>query len=137
MRRLAWLLHRHQRAALEGFGINVSDLHVLSLLRADGPCTPSDIGQVLGLRSGTLTAQLDRLERRGLIVRRPHPDDRRKLLIEITEAGDGPLIALRNSLGGVFATFPPEWQTEFATVTAALCAEDERQRGVVSSADVD
>lgn len=35
----------------------------------------------------TVTGLLDTLERRGLVQRRPHPTDRRSLLVSITDQG--------------------------------------------------
>jgi DNA-binding PadR family transcriptional regulator len=37
--------------------------------------------------SASATSVLDTLEKRGLLVRRPHPDDGRKLVIDLTDAG--------------------------------------------------
>ena len=39
------------------------------------------------LSSAGITSRVDRLERRGLIIRLPDPDDRRGVLIELTEHG--------------------------------------------------
>jgi DNA-binding MarR family transcriptional regulator len=48
---------------------------------------PSALAARLGVTSGTTTALVDRLEVHGLVVRTPHPDDRRSLLVVATEAG--------------------------------------------------
>ena len=39
------------------------------------------------LSSGAMTNRIDRLEDRGLVEREPDPDDRRGVLVELTEAG--------------------------------------------------
>ena len=39
------------------------------------------------MSSASATSVLDTLEKRELLVRRPHPDDRRKLVIDLTDAG--------------------------------------------------
>lgn len=54
---------------------------------ASGPLTPHEINAHLHLTSGSVTTLVDRLEQRGLVVRRPHPSDRRKVLVEITAEG--------------------------------------------------
>jgi DNA-binding MarR family transcriptional regulator len=41
----------------------------------------------LDVSTGAMTNRLDKLERRGLIRRAPDPDDRRGVLLELTEAG--------------------------------------------------
>jgi DNA-binding MarR family transcriptional regulator len=42
---------------------------------------------VAGLSSGAVTTAIDRLERAGLARRTADPDDRRKVLVELTESG--------------------------------------------------
>jgi DNA-binding MarR family transcriptional regulator len=59
----------------------------------DGPRTVGQLATAAGVRPTTLTSLLDRLERRGLLVRRPSPDDRRSLLVELT--ADGRSVARR------------------------------------------
>lgn len=54
---------------------------------ADGPLTPSEISARLIVPSATMTATLDTLERRGWIERRTNPDDRRSILVTVTEDG--------------------------------------------------
>lgn len=54
---------------------------------ADGPLTPNEINAHLHLTSGSVTSLVDRLEQRGLVTRGPHPTDRRKVLVAITDAG--------------------------------------------------
>jgi DNA-binding MarR family transcriptional regulator len=46
-----------------------------------------DLNRAFGMRPSTLTAVLDRLERRGLIERRVNPNDRRSSLLIATPAG--------------------------------------------------
>jgi DNA-binding MarR family transcriptional regulator len=49
--------------------------------------SPSEISAALLVASGTLTSRLDRLERKGLIRRVPHPSDRRSTEVELTDVG--------------------------------------------------
>ena len=74
-----------QRAASR-FGISRTDLHLIDRLRSDGPQKPSLLARSLGLTSGGLSIALERLERVGYIRRSPHPDDRRSVLVEATDA---------------------------------------------------
>jgi len=53
-------------------------------LEADGPLTQRDLGERLALTSGAITMLVDRLERAGWVHRRPHPGDRRYVLIELS-----------------------------------------------------
>jgi DNA-binding MarR family transcriptional regulator len=46
-----------------------------------------DLAKRADLSSGAMTNRLDRLEEAGLVKRVPDPDDRRGVLVELTEAG--------------------------------------------------
>ena len=84
-----------QRAASH-FGIGRTDLHLIDRLRSDGPQTPSELARSVGLTSGGLSIALERLERIGYIRRSQHPDDRRSVLVEPTEA----IVPLENHVFG-------------------------------------
>src|SRR6185312_194532 len=64
-------------------GVNVTDMECLALLFFKGIATPTELSKHTSLSSGATTAMLDRLERAGMILRRPNPDDRRGSLIEV------------------------------------------------------
>ena len=72
-------LFRH--AISERVGLNPTDMESLRLLFLNGVATPSELARHTGLTSGATTAMLDRLEKAGLIERRPNPNDRRGTLI--------------------------------------------------------
>jgi DNA-binding MarR family transcriptional regulator len=84
-----------QRAASH-FGISRTDLHLIDRLRSEGPQTPSELARSVGLTSGGLSIALERLERIGYIHRSQHPDDRRSVLVEATEA----ILPLENQVFG-------------------------------------
>ena len=71
----------------ERLGVNVTDMECLTLLNSKGLSTPSELARHTGLSSGATTAMLDRLEKSGLIERRPNPEDRRGTLIVLQKAG--------------------------------------------------
>jgi DNA-binding MarR family transcriptional regulator len=70
-----------RNAMSEWAGLNVTDMECLRLLFQKGIATPTELARHTGLTSGATTAMLDRLEKAGLIERRPNPDDRRGTLI--------------------------------------------------------
>lgn len=70
-----------RNAMSEWAGLNVTDMECLRLLFLKGVATPSELARHTGLTSGATTAMLDRLEKAGLIERKPNPDDRRGTLI--------------------------------------------------------
>jgi DNA-binding MarR family transcriptional regulator len=74
-------LTQFRNAMSEWAGLNITDMECLRLLFQKGIATPSELARHTGLTSGATTAMLDRLEKAGLIERRPNPDDRRGTLI--------------------------------------------------------
>lgn len=75
-------------ARLRTRDLHLAAVQALAVLEgADGPLTPNEINANLHLTSGSVTSLLDRLEQRGLVTRGPHPTDRRKVLVHLTDAG--------------------------------------------------
>lgn len=91
---LTWLLHRashlfgeavEQEALRQGVGMRAHLL--LTALVTEPGRTQLALGAALGLDKTTVTTALDKLEKFGLVVRRPDPNDRRVRIPEITDAG--------------------------------------------------
>lgn len=72
---------------IAGLGLCLSDFMVLEALLHKGPLTISEIQAKVLLASGSMTAAVDRLESRGLAVRRSVASDRRARRIELTAEG--------------------------------------------------
>ncbi len=73
--------------SIEDAGLCLTDFAALEALLHKGPLTITEIqGKVL-LASGSMTAAVDRLEKKGLVVRRPAPIDRRAKLLDLTPEG--------------------------------------------------
>jgi DNA-binding MarR family transcriptional regulator len=88
--RLARHLDRARRAAFAGHGLETFEFDVLAALRRAGPPYELSPGQLLVqtlVASGTMTNRLDRLERRGLVRRRPNPNDGRAVRVRLTARG--------------------------------------------------
>jgi DNA-binding MarR family transcriptional regulator len=88
--RIALHISRHQEEVFGRFGLNRGDVGMLSALRFAGPSnqlTPTQLFKGLMLSSAGITSRLDWLERRGLVRRERHPNDRRGVLVELTEEG--------------------------------------------------
>ena len=60
---------------------------VMMLRVSGGTLAPAEIADRLGSARATVTGVLDSLEKRGLVRRLPHPEDRRRLQVEITTQG--------------------------------------------------
>lgn len=83
--------------------------------------------------SATMTERLDRLERRGLIRRRPAPQDRRSLLIELTSPGraviDKAAEDLAETEAGLLAGLSTADRDALAALLAKLASTLEDQPG--------
>jgi MarR family 2-MHQ and catechol resistance regulon transcriptional repressor len=83
--------HRAVSALVErsvaDLGLCLSDFMVLEALLHKGPLTISDIQAKVLLASGSMTAAVDRLEKRSLLVRKTTAADRRARLLELTAEG--------------------------------------------------
>ena len=72
------------------FGLSRGEVGALSALRISGPpyrLSPTRLSKGLMLSSAGITSRIDRLERRGYVRRLDDPDDRRGVIIELTDHG--------------------------------------------------
>jgi DNA-binding MarR family transcriptional regulator len=67
-------------------GLNPTDLRCLDWL-VDGEKTAGELSAGTGLSSAATTALVDRLEQRGFVRRLRDPNDRRRVLVEMTGEG--------------------------------------------------
>jgi len=72
-----------------GYELHRSDLSALAVVMdAAGrgePVTPRALARAVRISPSATTALLERLETAGHVVRRPHPRDRRSVVVEITD----------------------------------------------------
>ncbi len=83
-------LARRQEAVFGRFGLGRGEVGLLSALRISRPphrLSPTQLARGLMLSSAGVTSRIDRLERRGYVRRLPDPNDRRGVLIELTDEG--------------------------------------------------
>src|ERR1022692_4734369 len=80
-------VHSHAERHIRSLGIGFSDFAVLEALLHKGPTAVNTIGEMVHLTSGSITAAIDRLERKSLVERCTDPADRRARVVHLTEAG--------------------------------------------------
>lgn len=97
-------------------GLSTSELHSLRHLM-NTPMGPVDLARELGVTSAASSGVVDRLVARGHAERRPHPDDRRRTQVVITDSGRAE----------VFARLAPM----FAALAALDTGLDDEEREVV------
>jgi DNA-binding MarR family transcriptional regulator len=89
--RLDQHLERSMRETSERFELNPGEWRLMAHIRYGGPPyigRPGKLSKYLGLSTGAMTNRLDNMERRGLIRRLDDPEDRRGVLIELTDDGN-------------------------------------------------
>lgn len=88
--RIALHIARLQEDSFGRYGLNRGEVGVLAALRFAGPkqqLSPTRLFKGLMLSSAGITSRVDRLEKRGYVKRSRHPNDRRGVIVELTDAG--------------------------------------------------
>jgi DNA-binding MarR family transcriptional regulator len=92
--RLAYLFKHAERLmadlhveALAPFDIHGRDLGVLLAIDRFESASQQEVAESLGVDRTTMVAIIDALEAKGIIVRRPDPEDRRRNVVEMTQDG--------------------------------------------------
>ncbi|KXG84308.1 MarR family winged helix-turn-helix transcriptional regulator [Agrobacterium bohemicum] len=111
LHRLATHLGREVEAVLLQHGLSSSAFDVMATLRRAGApyrLSPGELLDMTMVSSGTMTNRIDQLEKAGLVERINNPEDRRSVLIALTDKG-------------------------FATVDAAVTAHVENQHRLLAA----
>ena len=131
--RLAKHLDRARRDAFAAHELEVWEFDVLAALRRQGRpyvLSPGELIRATLSTSGTMTNRVNRLEARGLVIRLPNHDDRRGVLVKLTDEGrDRVQQALADLLAyerKVLSAIEPAERLELATVLRRLLAPFER-----------
>src|SRR3954466_8314803 len=62
-------------------GLGVSDMQFMTYLMQEGPLSPGRLSELPGLKSGSVTGVIDRLEQAGYVRRERDETDRRKVRV--------------------------------------------------------
>jgi len=68
-------------------GLSKNQPIVIKIIGMEDEIMPSTIGKYTGMEKSSLTRMVDDLEEKGIVFRKTDPDDRRKVLISLTEKG--------------------------------------------------
>lgn len=77
---------RVRHAVARAAGVSESELRALEVL-ARHTLGPAELAQHLDVSTAAVTGILDRLEKHGHVQRSPHPNDRRRLALAVTDSG--------------------------------------------------
>jgi DNA-binding MarR family transcriptional regulator len=102
-------------------GLTPSQMVVLQLIGRDGELTAGALAEAARLSQATVTTLLDKLESKGLLVRRRSAEDRRRVVVALTDAGRQTLTSTPDGLQNRFAArFDKLESWEQAAMVAAL-----------------
>ncbi len=105
-------------------GLSYARLRLLQALHCGGPAIMRDLGVQLGVSPRNMTAMVDALEDAQLVMRRPHPTDRRATLVELSPAGvreaEHALEPRLDAMAELFGDFSAAEQQAFADALVRL-----------------
>ena len=88
---LVWIVSRSAENLLDTvlapIGLTGDELAIYSILNASPGITPSELSRWMAAPPTSVSSYVKRLEARGHLTRRPHPEDRRSYRIRLTAAG--------------------------------------------------
>lgn len=104
-------LERAIGAVCRPHGLSHAALNALAVIEGNAaPIAPGELAERMLVTSGTMTSLIDNLERQGLVTRRADPDDRRRLLIDVTPQAqdllDVVLPAIQQLAKAIFGSVP-------------------------------
>ena len=82
-----FLMHKHKSHKQISDSMHGERVMLYFISRNEGKVIPSEISNEMGITSARVAAALNGLESKGLIIRRIDGEDRRRILIELTDAG--------------------------------------------------
>ena len=93
-------------------GLGVSDMQFMTYLMQEGPLSPGRLSELSGLKSGSVTGVIDRLERAGYVHRERDESDRRKVRVvlnaERLQSAESPYAGQAANLRRVLEAFSGE-----------------------------
>lgn len=111
--------HLHRGLAAEG--LTVSQFGVLEALHHLGPLNQRELGRKILKSNGNVTVVIDNLERQGLVERRRGANDRRQVLVSLTDPGRRCIeAAFPGHVSRVVAAFAP-LDADETRLLAELC----------------
>lgn len=114
MTQLQWLLHKHQMRGWAHGGPMADPTRgqgrILAFLRLRDGISTKDLSYLLGMGISSLNEMLAKLEKAGYITREPSEQDKRIMLVNLTEKGKAEEQSDAPDMGDVFACLTEEEQ---------------------------
>ena len=121
-------------SALAPFGISGRECAVLIAIDERAPLSQQEVARRMGVDRTTMVALIDDLEGKGLVQRRQDPDDRRKNVVVLTEAGRttlrGATAATEQAEQRFLAPLPGDQSMTFTEALRAVAFPDSDEQPV-------
>ena len=119
----AVMRYDHESIATQGFA-SLSDYAVLEVLLHKGALPVNTIGEKVLLTSGSMTTAVQRLEKKGLVMRERSEGDARVVLVHLTDKGLNMILeafaAHADNLDDLFIEFSEDERIQFAGLVRKL-----------------
>lgn len=123
---------------MEQQGMTPQRLRLMGLLMDNGPMTMGALSDELGVTATNITALVDALEKDGLVERKPHPKDRRAIMIQTTAKAEKKLAegctVFKDRVSELFSDFSKTEQEQFAKFMNRM-REALVERGILEDLD--
>lgn len=104
--------------------VSETQFDVLTHLHDGGSATPSDLARMESVTPPAINRTVNALEAAGLVCRVGDPDDGRRIIVEVTDAGHALIDETRNRrnarMRAEFALLSPEDRAAFVRVTEIM-----------------
>ncbi|WP_415777776.1 MarR family winged helix-turn-helix transcriptional regulator, partial [Kerstersia gyiorum] len=115
-------------------GLTLPQLLAMQALREHAPMQGSQLAQAMNLTQATITTILDRLEKKGLVRRRRDEHDKRRVWIELTDAG---ITLMQNSPACLQEQFVQRFDGLPGWEQAVLLASLQRLTSLLNASEID
>ncbi len=76
-----------EHSVVKDSGLSPAQMHTVEIIGHNQNMRMKELAERLGVTTGSLTVGIDKLEKLGLVERKPHESDRRSWLIVLTDDG--------------------------------------------------
>ncbi|CAN5405822.1 hypothetical protein BH09ACT1_BH09ACT1_21390 [soil metagenome] len=95
-----------------GAALSSTDSWLLERVVVSGPVRMSQLADWMAVDKSTITTEIGRLEKSGLVSRQPDPSDRRAVLVTSTEAGRTAIERHKKVAQDVYNTLVGKWNEQ-------------------------
>ncbi|BHH85606.1 MarR family winged helix-turn-helix transcriptional regulator [Desulforhopalus sp. 52FAK] len=77
-----------EHSVVKDSGLSPAQMHTIEIIGHKKNLRMKELAEKLGVTTGTLTMSVDKLEKLGLVERKPHDTDRRSYFVVLTDKGE-------------------------------------------------